>query len=271
MSRERNDIPLLIGEPSHQSIVNPDRWVEAILRKKDIESREIPERWIFSFKYTKALEILEKEYDIRQIELSKDYPIYIFEENSIPLGFRYIEIGAPMAGMILEETIALGGRYIIFFGGVGVLLREIKTGDIILPIGAIRDEGTSYHYIKPGYFAYPSKLLVEEVENTLDDNGEKYFKGIVWTTDAPFRETIFKRRLFIEKGAICVDMESSALFSIASFRGVELAGIFYGGDYVGEEWDLRVEEHRQININEIIKKLLGYSIETLIKIGDRQS
>lgn len=159
--------------------------------------------------------------------------------------------------------IALGANKIILIGGVGSLKREIKRWDIILPTAAIRDEGTSYHYAQPSFFAYPDESLVKAIEIALRKRGVPYFKGITWTTDALFRETHRKRKLFMSKGAISVDMEAAALFSVAKFRGVKLAALFCAGDLVAEEWDSRYEEDIEEKTRKMGQNLLELALEAL--------
>ena len=99
----------------------------------------------------------------------------------------------------------------------------------------------------------------------------RFLEGAVWTTDAPFRETAKKRRSFMNGGAICVDMEASALFSIARFRSKELAAVFYAGDCVGEEgWNLRMEEDCEEKRRRISLKLIEVSLEALYKVSSEK-
>lgn len=259
----------MIGKPEDESIVNPERWVSFVdeaLRSRGIGTRECPDRWILTFRYTNALEQLKEDYEFEGLGLGGEDDIYFIKRGDVDIAFRYIGIGASYAGMMLEEIIARGARYIIFFGGAGVLTDEIPRWSFILPTAAIRDEGVSYHYNPPSFLAYPSSLLVAELEESFVEEGEGYFKGITWTTDAPYRETRFKRELFMKKGTICVEMEAAALFSIAKYRGVDIAAVLYAGDLVGDEWDLRVSEDDGRKLAETCRKMLRLSIEVLREI-----
>jgi uridine phosphorylase len=149
-----------------------------------------------------------------------------------------------IAAAILDEAIALGARKIIFIGGVGVLQPEIARGDIIIPTRAIRDEGVSYHYLKPSQYAYPDKKVIATIATTLKKTQTPYHQGTVWTTSAPFRETITKVRKFHRQGVLAVDMEAASFFAVARHRKAQIGTIFSAGDYVGEsEWDLRVDKN----------------------------
>jgi uridine phosphorylase len=152
----------------------------------------------------------------------------------------FSSIGAPAVTMVLEELIYLGGKYFILTGGVGILNKDIQRGDIIIPGGAIRDEGTSYHYLPPKVEVKPSACLTDKLKNICTDTGIKFHEGKVWTTDAAYRETPARIKKFRKEGAICVDMEASACFAVSTVRNVYLSAIFYAGDYLDESgWDYR--------------------------------
>jgi uridine phosphorylase len=145
-----------------------------------------------------------------------------------------------MAAGILEETIALGFRKFIACGGAGVLNKEIAVGHIVVPSVAVRDEGTSYHYLPPAREVSASPEGVAAIEQVLKQHGVPHIVGKIWTTDAPYRETTAKVQLRRSEGCVAVEMEAAAFFAVAQFRHVVLAQMLYGGDDVsGGEWDSR--------------------------------
>ena len=138
-------------------------------------------------------------------------------------------VGAPQAVMVLEKLIVLGAQKVLFFGWTGGLQSHLSPGDLILPDRAVSDEGTSRHYggrKRPR----PSPGLFHEVEQLLKKEGWAYQKGPVWTTDAPYRETVEKVRRFQEQGILGVDMETSALFTVGAFRGIEVVSLLIVSD-----------------------------------------
>ncbi|MGO9021733.1 MAG: nucleoside phosphorylase [Syntrophobacteraceae bacterium] len=144
-------------------------------------------------------------------------------------------LGAPQAVLVLERMIALGVRKFIAAGWCGSLRNEVRIGDIVLPSGAISEEGTSGHY--PGAVCAPSSALFDALKSALTSTGQTIREGTVWTTDAPFRETFAKIRAFQSQGVLSVDMETSALFSVSRFRGVELAVVLVVSDDIsGMKW-----------------------------------
>jgi len=144
-------------------------------------------------------------------------------------------LGAPQSVLVLEKMIALGARKFIAVGWCGSLCTEVRIGDIVLPSGAISEEGTSNHY--PDVECAPSSELLGALKSTLSSTGRPIHEGIVWTTDAPFRETCAKVRDFQSQGVLSVDMETSALFSVSRFRGVHLAAVLIvSDDLSGLRW-----------------------------------
>ena len=139
-------------------------------------------------------------------------------------------IGAPQAVLVLEKIIALGVRRVIAYGWCGSLQPHVAIGDVVLPDGAHSEEGTSAHYPILSSPA-PSAGLLRHLETTLrSDPSLTVHKGPVWSTDAPYRETEDKVRLYQRMGVLCVDMEMSALFTVATFRGIDLAGVLVVSD-----------------------------------------
>lgn len=146
-------------------------------------------------------------------------------------------IGAPVATMLLEELIAFGVKRFISIGTAGTLQKNLRAGDLVVCERAIRDEGTSYHYLKASKYAYASPGMTGRIKKALDAADQKYFVGTSWTVDAPYRETIAEARQYQKDGVATVEMEASALFAVAQYRGVEMGAMFTISDSLAElQW-----------------------------------
>jgi purine-nucleoside phosphorylase len=140
-------------------------------------------------------------------------------------------VGAPYAVMLLETLIAWGARQIIFIGWCGAVSESVKIGDLILPTSVYVDEGTSKHYGTTGNSQLQADFpMVSKVRQMLDHNNCDFHEGAVWTTDAVYRETPRVVTTHQQNGILAVEMEISALYSVARFRGVDLAGILVVSD-----------------------------------------
>jgi uridine phosphorylase len=146
-------------------------------------------------------------------------------------------IGAPAAVTVLEELIALGVGKFISVGSAGTLQIDIKIGDLIVCDKAIRDEGTSHHYLKPAKYAHASATMTAKITRALDALDHKYRIGTSWTIDAPYRETVAEVRQYQKQGIATVEMEAAALFAVAQYRKVDMGAMFSVSDSLAElEW-----------------------------------
>jgi len=125
-------------------------------------------------------------------------------------------------------------------GGAGVLQKDIAVGNLVLVSGAVRDEGTSYHYLPPGREVDAQKDVLAASQKVLDARQIPYKVGKTWTTDAPYRETQKKIVQRKAEGCLTVEMEAAGMLAVAQYRDVAFGQILYGGDSLsGDEWDNR--------------------------------
>lgn len=161
--------------------------------------------------------------------MSRVYPA----NGTAPQGFTLCGpvMGAPYAVMVLESLIAWGLRRVLFFGWCGAISPQAAIGDIILPTRALIDEGTSRHYGALGdHPVRPSTRMLADIRAALARKGLAFHEGAIWTTDAIYRETPAKLRHFQERQAIGVEMELSALLTVARFRGISAGAILVVSD-----------------------------------------
>ena len=169
-------------------------------------------------------------------------------------------LGAPQAVMVMEKIIALGAKRICLFGWCGSLQPDLKIGDIVIPLRAVAEEGTSRHYPirkrKPGTDQELNRIL----EQALEREGLPFRKGTVWTTDAPYRETASKVKAYREREVLAVEMEMSALMTLAVYRSVKLSSLLVVSD---ELFDLNW--HRGFS-SSLFKKRCELAGNLLIKL-----
>lgn len=139
-------------------------------------------------------------------------------------------IGAPMAVMTLEKLIALGAQEVLVFGWCGGLLEDDIVGDLVCVKDTLVGEGTSQYYSENESGRVDGQLLLQ-LEMLLKNNDLVYRHGRCWSTDAPYREKrSFLQQLCTADNIDCIDMEISALVSVATVRGVSLAALFVISD-----------------------------------------
>ncbi len=229
-----HDFPILEHDPASVAVLEPAKLVKPI---------DAPAHCVICF-FQGVLNKVVADHGAQRIATQRsemgEHPLYEIAVDGRRLAFFHPGVGAPLAAGRLEEMIARGCRKFIACGGAGVLNREIAVGHLVVPTSAVRDEGTSYHYLPPGREVAPSSAGIAAIERVLTDRRVPYVKGKTWTTDAIYRETAAKVHKRRTEGCLTVEMEAAAFFAVAQFRGVTLAQLLYGGDDVsGIEWDAR--------------------------------
>jgi uridine phosphorylase len=156
------------------------------------------------------------------------------------LAVFYPAQGAPLAACVLERVIAAGCRTIVFCGGAGALVPELALGQVIVTTAAVRDEGTSFHYLPPAREIAADPAVVRALCDLCERTGVRHTAGKSWTTDGIFRETPAKVARRRAEGCITVESEAAALFAVGSFRMVRVGVMLYAGDNLsGGAWNDR--------------------------------
>lgn len=228
----KHEIPLLFGRPKDKALFNAKEY----LKSTKSANIKIDEAIIF-FSRQIAIEA-EKSYKIKIGNFDTENPCAkTIKINGKKILFTKSVIGASACGTMLEEIIAMGAKRIISIGSAGTL-QDTPIGELIIPTRAIRDEGTSYHYLTPGKYSYPSKKLVKKITQILKSEKINYKTGTTWTTDSPYRETYRKIRKYKKEKVETVEMEASALFAIGKARKIDIASIFWISDNIGrKKWN----------------------------------
>jgi len=143
--------------------------------------------------------------------------------------------GASGTVMLLEELVVFGVRRAVFLGYCGSLQERIDIGDIVLPLEAIREEGTSYHYLPKGEKSCPDLTIQNRLSNWLGKTGLPCFRGTIWTTDAPYRETSQKVRGYCAEGVLGVEMEMAAAFAFGRVKEISIGSVLLVSDKVREK------------------------------------
>jgi len=157
-------------------------------------------------------------------------------EGGTPVVVTRLRVGAPAAVTDLEELVALGVRDILVVGVAGSLQPGLPIGALVIPTGAIREEGTSFHYAPAGAEVAPDPTLTRALADACAALGAPVASGLVWTTDAPYRELQSKILAYGAAGALAVEMEASALFAAAAALGVRLSVLMAISDELFHPW-----------------------------------
>lgn len=236
----RNTYPILEFDSASEALIEP---------KRVIQPAAVPEHCVVCF-FQDVIDKLCADHQARLVVTQRSeigaHPVYETQVNGRRLAFFHPGVGAPLAASLLEEVIALGCTKFIACGGAGVLDRDLQLGHLIVPSVALRDEGTSYHYLPPSREVSASPVAVAAIEQVLQRHQREYLITKTWTTDGLYRETPAKIQLRKAEGCLTVEMEAAAFFAVAQFRGVAFGQLLYGGDNLGsDEWDGRAWDKQE--------------------------
>ena len=143
----------------------------------------------------------------------------VTEHAGTTIGIVGLAVGAPFAVLVAEQLFASGCRFLVSVTSAGQIAPVGPTPYFVLIDRALRDEGTSHHYLPPSMFAEADAALVDRAYPAFAALRVPVHRGTVWTTDAPYRETEDAIAAARAHGALAVEMEAAALYAFARARG----------------------------------------------------
>ena len=229
----RNQYPICEFDTGRNPVIQP----------ADFLPRILPEKCVVTF-FRKELERFAAESNLPVLGYLNsevlDIPIYEYTRGTEKICITMAFCGGPGAAVTIEELHAMGCGKFIICGGAGALVKDSKVGEIVIPVAAVRDEGTSYHYLAPSREIDCHQGAVRAVVSRLKQMGIPFITGKTWTTDAIYRETPDMIELRRNEGCVTVEMEAAAFFAVSQYYDLPLAQLLYAGDDVsGEAWDAR--------------------------------
>ncbi|MFB1023406.1 MAG: AMP nucleosidase, partial [Vicingaceae bacterium] len=163
------------------------------------------------------IEMFASEFEV-EIQ-GKDKPMQSATSNGITI--INFGMGSAMAATVMDLLSAIMPKAVLFLGKCGGLKRKTKLGDLILPIAAIRGDGTSNDYLPPEVPALPSFRLQRAVSSMIKKHQLDYWTGTVYTTNRRVWEHDEKFKDYLrEIRAMAVDMETATLFSVGFVNGI---------------------------------------------------
>lgn len=176
----KNEFPILEYDFDSIEILKPNHGAEQLT---------LPEKCVFAF-LGDTIDTYAAEMGATVAEhfetITKTYPIYVIKNDGEEFCLCQAPLGAPAAAQFMDCLIACGCRKIITAGSCGVLT-EMAENEFLIPTKALRDEGTSYHYLPAARYAEPASEAVQVIEKTFRALGLPFRECITWTTDGFFR------------------------------------------------------------------------------------
>ncbi len=201
------------------AIFTPENLLREARRQKKLSEGNVPEICILD----PDGDIVKYLLKTNQAELNVYWAcyhtiLYEFNFNKFKLGIIGNAVGAPFAVLIAEQLFVSGCKLLISMTSAGIINKPKNNSRFILIESSIRDEGTSYHYLSPDIQSEIHVDLFNRISPLFNKPHFSLEPGISWTTDAPYRETVSAIESAKQKGAISVEMESSALYAYATAK-----------------------------------------------------
>ena len=171
--------------------------------------------------------------------------MFAMELEGISCGIIARTIGGPYAVLIAEQLQAAGAKLIVGLTSAGRVSPDLPLPCLVVATSAIRDEGSSYHYLPPSGEVACNSQVVPLLERELLATGWAVRSGKVWTTDAPYRETKTQLDQWAREGALAVEMQAASLFAFAIARQAAVASVAMVSnavDHAGAQFDTGSQE-----------------------------
>lgn len=144
--------------------------------------------------------------------------LWSFDLDCVEVGVVGSAVGAPFAVLVAEQLAASGCLLVISVTSAGSITPVADPPYFVLIDRALRDEGTSHHYVQPGEWSDIPAHLITQLDGAFDDVEPRVVVGSTWTTDAPYRETAQAIARAKAQGVVAVEMEAAALYAFAAAR-----------------------------------------------------
>ncbi len=214
------DTPILTRKWYEEpSIFTPENLLREARRQKGVQEQSVPEVCVLD-PDGDLVDYLQATAQVRQHPMWPCYhtSLFTWQEHVIECGIIGRAVGAPFAVLVAEELFASGCKLLISITSAGQLVELGPPPYVVLITRALRDEGTSYHYLPPASFSHLSPVLGELIRKKWDHNILPFYEGDSWTTDAPFRETETMINWGREHGLLAIEMEAAALYALAEVK-----------------------------------------------------
>ena len=215
----RHDIPLLQHPLSESSAFTADALVAAVRNERNLSAQAVPRVCVLEFDGD-LTDWMVASGDARAYSNWACFHTVMHEivvdGNSCGLIAR--TIGGPYAVLVAEQLRASGAELILGLTSAGRVSRTLPLPSLVVATDAVRDEGTSYHYVAAGDAVRADQELVRALADGVGNLGVAVSTGQLWTTDAPYRETQQQLDFHAAEGVLAVEMQAASLFAFSQAK-----------------------------------------------------
>lgn len=234
-------VPLLQHPVEEETAFTPRALIEAVKHARHLADTAVP-----------AVCVLEFDGDLTDWLVARQLarpwptwacfhtPMFAIDVDGQPCGIVPRTIGGPYAVLVAEQLAASGAQVIVGLTSAGRVCPDLRIPSLVVATSAVRDEGTSYHYLHPQQTVEAPDAVADCLHEALRRLGVSVTQGRVWTTDAPYRETRQQLEHHAANGVLAVEMQAASLFAFSAARGVPVAVVAHVSnaiDHTGEPFD----------------------------------
>jgi len=225
-------------------------------------------KYILLTNFSRYLELFAKWHNVEIVGENGPMPCATSGEISI-INFG---IGSANAATIMDLVSGIDPKAVLFLGKCGGLKRKNEVGDLILPIAAIRGEGTSDDYLPAKVPALPAFSLQKAISTTIRDYGRDYWTGTVFTTNRRVWEHDEKFKKYLRKTrSMAIDMETATIFTVGFINEIPTGALLLVSDQpMIPEGVKTMESDRKVN-EQFVEDHLKIGIESLKELIDHGS
>jgi uridine phosphorylase len=221
MSAKHGGVPPILAQKHYKtpSAFTPESLLREARRQKQITDNGIPPICILDPDGDMVRRLLARgEARLEPAWACYHTQLYTFSRTGIDFGIVGCAVGASFAVLIAEELFASGCKLLISVTSSGQIVPVRPPPYFIVIDRALRDEGTSYHYMPASDYSHADPALIAALDGAFAAVPVPVLTGATWTTDAPFRETQPAIEAMREKDLMAVEMEAAALYAFAQAR-----------------------------------------------------
>lgn len=214
-------VPLLDHPLRSESQFRAADLVASVRRLKGLADVPVPEICVLEFDG----ELTDALVARGEAKLFPEWPcfhtaMWCWKHEGLRCGIVSRTIGGPFAVLVAEQLIVCGAKVVIGITSAGRVSPRTPVPSVVVADEALRDEGTSLHYLPAGRTVASDRSLADALAESLAAESLPSIRGTVWTTDAPYRETDEQIEKHAKEGILAVEMQAASLFAFGVREGV---------------------------------------------------
>ncbi len=231
----KHSLPLFNHDLNAPTVFSPKSLVETVRADKHLEPEPIPPVCVLEFDG----DLTDWLISTGKVELCRSWAcfhttMYSLEVDGFTYGIVPRTIGGPYAVLVAEQMAVSGAQVVLGLTSAGRVNSRMPVPGLVVATRAVRDEGTSYHYLQASETVDAPAKVVQFLKADLKTLPLPVLSGIVWTTDAPYRETEKELAVQAAAGVLAVEMQTASLFAFSEARRFPVGSVAYVTNRVGQ-------------------------------------